>query len=138
MTNSRLHQWAASKNLSSATTSTGSVVIAFNRVTVSLKQEGTTFRVFAVWRATPRRPEQITALRAAANDINSRRLEPKAYVIDEQKMFVMESVTYSGDGMTDQQLDSFLVGVFSAVFSCTDQLDNDFPDLSAPGDTTDD
>lgn len=142
----RLESLIQSEDLKYQFDNDGEIGLGFEPFNSWLNCNDDWFRAYAIWRKSPRTPEQFALANELVNHINTNMTQPKACLAQSEKhdraSIVLEiSVPQLKSGYSDVQLTEMFRGIFGSFFSACEMLEElagDLPprwDEDEPGDS---
>ena len=127
----RVESWLTSNELDYELDSDSSILTGFGNCSINIIDfEHNVLVVFSTWRGEFAAGTE-TALMDYTDKHNSTMYAPRVVVgaYDDAVCLQADMVAFTGEGMSDAQLDGFLDSAFTTILSFYDAVEKDFPDL---------
>lgn len=130
VTDARVEKVLNSEGLNFDRDDDGDFIVGFDYFVIYIHIDDNFLRLSALWRVELPDDETIDRAATAANALNQRLAMPKTVIGGPGPYVIFESSLASEAGLTDEQLEGFIVHTFYATFAAEDLLVADLPDLA--------
>ncbi|MBI8999417.1 YbjN domain-containing protein [Corynebacterium sp. CCM 9185] len=129
VTHARVESFLRSEELNFDRDEDGDIVVGFQDIIFFITIEDNLLRVAGWWRGELTDDDAVERAVTAANMLNRDLVIPKTVVAGNGPNVIFENALQTSEGLTDDQLNAYLVGSLQSSFHAASKLAEDLPDL---------